>query len=111
MLSFGPEVGEVAQFQPGISGNPAGRPRGARIDLAHLRQLAGEHGEHYIDRLHAIVKGQNRRLALEAIKFALPYLIGKPVEVQVTIDPAALHDLSDADLEAALRVAERLGGG
>ena len=41
-------------FQPGQSGNPAGRPKTGLALSDYIRKLAGEDGKLYVDRLHAI---------------------------------------------------------
>lgn len=93
----------------GVSGNPGGRPKGL---AAYVKSLAGQYGETYLDLLHEIATNKrNPRLQLEAIRMLLERGYGKPADMTIQVDAAALRELSDADLEAALRVAERLAGG
>lgn len=101
----------MPRFQPGISGNPKGRTPGSGAPLAYLRELAGKDGRLYLDRLHQFAMGTDRRYAMEALKLLLPYVAGKPADVQVQVNLDALREMSDDDLAAAVRVAEALTGG
>ena len=69
---------------------------------------AGEDGAVFLDRLFTIAEGNDKRLALAAIEILLTRGFGKAPGVQVALNPAVLRELSDEDLAAALRVAERL---
>ena len=62
----------------------------------------------WVDRLAEIAAGSDKRLALQAIEVLLTRGYGRAPDTTVSISATALRDLSDADLEAALRVAERL---
>ena len=99
-------------WRPGESGNPRGRPVGGLSVATFIRELGGFDARVYVERLHAMAMDKRQpRLALEAIRILLERGFGRPPDMTVTFDVSALRDLSDADLEAALRVAERLTGG
>lgn len=92
------------RFQPGQSGNPRGRPKGARSRLseAFLEKLAAdfeENGEGVIIK----VRAEKPADYLKVVASLLPK--------QVEVKDAALDDLSDAelaDIVLAAREARRL---
>jgi len=97
-------------FAPGNCANPHGRPRTGLALAEYIRQQGGEDGRRWVDRLVSIAEGTDRRLALAATELLIARGYGRPVDTTVNINATALESLSDADLEAALRVAERLAG-
>ena len=95
-------------FAPGNCANPYGRPRTGGALAEYIRRRGGEDGAVWVDRLAEIAAGSDKRLALQAIEVLLTRGYGKPPDTTLTVNATALESLSDADLEAALRVAERL---
>lgn len=69
-------------FKPGQSGNPSGRPK---VDF-EVRQLAREYGQEAIEKLVAIMRGDNPALAKAASEALLDRGYGKPVQ-SVGVDP------------------------
>jgi hypothetical protein len=69
-------------FVPGQSGNPNGRPK---VDF-EVRQLAREYGREAIEKLAAIMRGDNPSLARAACEALLDRGFGKPVQ-SVGVDP------------------------
>ena len=67
-------------FQPGQSGNPAGRPRTGQSLAEYIRKLAGEDGKVYVDKLDAIVQSDKEpvQARLTAIGILLERGFGKP---------------------------------
>jgi len=63
-------------FKPGQSGNQSGRPK---VDF-EVRQLAREYGQEAIERLVAIMRGDNPALAKAASEALLDGGYGKPVQ-------------------------------
>lgn len=69
-------------FKPGQSGNPSGRPK---VDF-EVRRLAREYGQEAIEKLVAIMRGDNPALAKAASEALLDRGYGKPVQ-SVEVDP------------------------
>jgi len=69
-------------FKPGQSGNPSGRPK---VDF-EVRQLARGYGQEAIEKLVAIMRGDNPALAKAASEALLDRGYGKPVQ-SVGVDP------------------------
>jgi len=72
-------------FKPGQSGNQSGRPK---VDF-EVRQLAREYGQEAIERLVAIMRGDNPALAKAASEALLDRGYGKPVQ-SVGVDPGSV---------------------
>jgi hypothetical protein len=83
------------QFKPGQSGNPAGRPKGARSKLseAFLKALAddfGEHGEAVIEK----VRGERPHEYLKIVAAVLP----KQMQLEDLTPKRRAEDLTDDEL-------------
>ena len=68
----------MAQFQPGQSGNPGGRPKGE----AKVRAAAQEHGEAAIGVLFAALSDEDARVRIKAAEVLLDRGFGKPHQTQ-----------------------------
>lgn len=108
-------------FPPGVSGNPAGRPKLAEVQRGLAAKIrnhpqVGEDGEHLIARLVAIATEphQNTKARIEAIKELFNRGWGRALESLhvsgglATLDPAKLVRLSDAELEQAAAIVAKL---
>ena len=86
----------ATQFKPGQSGNPAGKPKGARTKL----------GEAFLEALHEDFQA-NGKAAIEAVRTDKPDAYLKtiamilPKEFKVTVDP--LEELNDAELDRYIK--------
>lgn len=69
-------------FEKGRTGNPGGRPSQARAELADLLDTRYTKAKRVqtLDRLIALQKSDDERVALDAIKLLMAYTYGKPVE-------------------------------
>lgn len=61
-------------FQPGQSGNPGGRPK----ECAEVKALAREYGQEAIEKLVALMRGEDNRIAQAAAQALLDRGYGKP---------------------------------
>jgi hypothetical protein len=101
-----------AGFQPGVSGNPGGRPKGL---AKRVRELVGDDGHEIIDFMFETMSDASARRAdrLEAGKWLADRGFGK-AELAVNVDVSAfpivnLRRVSTEDLETLLAIAERSG--
>ena len=87
-------------FQPGQSGNPAGRPKAA----AELRELARAHAPEAITELARLAKDAKSETArIAAIRELLDRAYGKPTQiVAAETDERALNDLNLEELRAGI---------
>jgi hypothetical protein len=78
-------------FNPGQSGNPSGRPKMPEGLQARIRDLC----DGAVDQLAALLRSDDERLRLEAIKVLLDRGYGKPITPSdVTVrgdDPGQVH--------------------
>jgi hypothetical protein len=105
-------------FRKGQSGNPAGRPRTGQSLAEHIRELAGDNGQVYVAILHRLATGArtNTRAQLAAIALLLDRGYGKApqtIDFHASVTPVseeAVAQLSDEELNWALRIARKLTG-
>lgn len=67
-------VRKPGTFKPGKSGNPGGRPK----EAAEVKALAQEYGAEAIDKLVALLRGEDDRVAKAAADSLLDRGFGKP---------------------------------
>lgn len=108
----------MPKFQPGVSGNPRGRPRGAAGLAAYIKKKLGNDLHDVVDEMAAIALGQrgaSPRDRISAAQWLADRAFGKPdqslaiastVETSMTlIDPSKL---SDVDLLKREQILEQL---
>lgn len=94
-------------FQPGKSGNPAGRPKRKPITEAMLAELAKPHGRQGKTKLEAMVSNMvtfaisgRSKEAVEVFKIILSYTDGLPVQtVEVDVYDAARREAEARGLD------------
>lgn len=92
----------MAKFQPGQSGNPAGKPKGAKDKRTAFRDLLTPHADELIRKAVALAKKGDPtclRLCLERIVPALKSE-GAPVSLPALADAATLSDQGRVILRA-----------
>ena len=73
-------------FQKGQSGNPGGRPK----ECAEVKALARQYGPEAIEKLVALLRGEDARVAKAAADSLLDRAYGKPTQaVDLTAEVAA----------------------
>ena len=89
---------ESTQFQPGVSGNPNGRPRGATTKQTQWVKLLEAHAPELINKcVELALKGNEACLRL-AIDKLLPRAKDQPVTITLPsgkISPESIEELSD----------------
>ena len=94
-------------FQPGQSGNPAGRPRGARNNTTVLiEQLIEGDAEFIMRRLIAQAKAGNPR----ALSLLMPALLPKRKDRPIELELPTLEEASDAPRAIAAIIAAVCAG-
>lgn len=83
-----------AQWKPGQSGNPKGRPKKDR-DIIKQAKDAAEDG---MKTLVKLMKSSDERVALAAAQAIIDRAIGKPVNTTVNVGKRDLVDLDIAEL-------------
>lgn len=92
-------------FQPGVSGNPGGRPKGPSPKTVLLRQLGqkGPDGRRNVDAIIAALIEQARDGKIDAIREILDRVDGKvPQQQQVTGDGGGPLRIASYDIHVGL---------
>jgi hypothetical protein len=100
-----------AGFQPGVSGNPGGRPKGL---ARRVRELVGDDGHEIIEFMFETMNNHKVRMAdrLEAAAWLADRGFGKAelaINLEVGHPGLDLRKLSTSDLEALVGIVERAG--
>lgn len=84
-------------FQPGVSGNPGGRP----VEIAEVREAAKQRAMRAIEVLEAALEAPDWKVRVTAANAILDRAVGRPaVAVEVGITPeSALARLAEALVE------------
>ena len=75
---------------PGQSGNPHGRPKGARTIRERLVKMFGEDAHGLLEMLVQLSKSRNERVRLSAVQTMLSYHSGLPTAFDPVSHPEAL---------------------
>src|SRR5262249_25828130 len=87
----------MARFKPGVSGNPAGRPRKA---ITNFGREARKHLELCLETLLEIAKKGSNKEGLVAVGMLLDRSLGKPlVAMEMAVFDRKLTELSDDELK------------
>jgi hypothetical protein len=99
-------------FQPGVSGNPGGRPKGL---ARRVRQLVGNDGHKIVDFMFSVMNDTRARNAdrLEAAKWLADRGFGKTEQaINIDLNQYPIVDItrfSTEDLKTVLAITERSG--
>lgn len=92
-------------FQPGKSGNPAGRPKGYRAFRMALKERLIESGLN-LQAIESIIKDKSHRDRAFMIKWATEYALGKPAERHQHTGPNGgpieIKTMTDDELQSKL---------
>ena len=87
-------IPNAKKFQPGVSGNPGGRPKG-------IAALARQHTDKALDVLVAGMEDDDSRVRIAAAKELLDRGYGKPIAMTADVTKR-LDDWTDDDIDAAI---------
>lgn len=89
-------IPNAKKFQPGVSGNPGGRPKG-------IAAKAREHADKAVEVLVAGMADQDARVRIAAAKEILDRGYGKPLTMTADVTNK-IEDFDDESLDAAISV-------
>jgi hypothetical protein len=81
-------VGLLPHWKPGQSGNPKGRPK---TPLSNARKALAPHEEKVVSSILALLNDSDWRAKSEGLKYAVPYLWGRPPEVELTDEAVEIN--------------------
>ena len=87
-------IPNAKKFQPGVSGNPGGRPKG-------IAAKAREHTDKALDVLRDALSDEDARVRVAAAKEVLDRGWGKPITMTADVTKR-LDDWTDDDIDAAI---------
>lgn len=87
-------IPNAKKFQPGVSGNPGGRPKG-------IAAKAREHTERAVEVLVAGMEDDDARVRIAAARELLDRGYGKPLTMTADVTKR-LDDWTDDDIDAAI---------
>lgn len=87
-------IPNAKKFQPGVSGNPGGRPKG-------IAAKAREHTDKAMDVLAAALEDADARIRVAAARELLDRGYGKPIAMTADVTKR-LDDWTDDDIDAAI---------
>jgi hypothetical protein len=73
----------MAKFQPGVSGNPTGKPKGAKDKRTALRQLLVPHQEKLVETLIAFAEAGDMSAMRIVMDRLMPPLREEPIHVTI----------------------------
>lgn len=87
-------IPNAKKFQPGVSGNPGGRPKG-------IAALARQHTDKAMEVLSAALEDEDARIRVAAARELLDRGYGKPIAMTADVTKR-LDDWTDDDIDAAI---------
>jgi uncharacterized protein DUF5681 len=89
----------LTSWKPGQSGNPSGRPKSP---LSNARKALSPHEPTVVQAIQSLLGNPDWRAVDAGLKYVVPYLWGKPPEVELT-DEAELMNATLASVEEPTR--------